>query len=137
MAINSTFRAYDKGSMGSLTRKNTVLKVTPSSCTIDMNTTVKFVFKIDATGLAVDELITIQAYGARELDETHEGDWFKSMRLWAGETYANILSFTGNEKYLFEYSVPNSAYIKFEITSSLGATSNANLDIHFRSHMDY
>ena len=137
MAIQATFRAYDKGAMGSLTRQNKILKVTPDSCVIDMNTTVKFVFKIDATGLAADESITMQAYGAIELDEDMNADWYKSMRIWAGETYANILSFTGNDKYLFEYSVPNSAFIKFILTSSLGDASNANLEIKFRSHMDY
>lgn len=137
MALQATFTPYDKGAMGTLTRTNKVVVSTVNSCTIDMNTTVKCIFKIDASGLADGELITIQAYGAKEVDENGLGDFYKSMRLWAGETYANILSFTGNDKYLFEYSVPNSAFIKYVVTSSLDDASVAVLDIHFRSHQDY
>jgi len=137
MALSTTFFAYDKGTMGSLARRNIILKTEPDSCTIDMNTTTMFVFKIKAEGLAAGEIITIQSYGAIELDENFDGDFYKSMRLWAGDTYANKLSFDVDGLFLFEYSTPNSSFIRFEVTSSLGASSNAVIDVKFRSFKDY
>lgn len=137
MALSTTFTAYDKGTMGSLTRRNVILKTEPDLCVIDMNTTTKFVFKIKAEGLDNDETITIQSYGAIEVDENFDGEFYKSMKILNGESVDNALSFKGDGLYLFEYSTPNSSFLRFNVTSSLGDDSNAVIDIKFRSFKDY